>query len=124
MTLILSETLAPPRMAMKGRDRFIEAASPRNLSSFSMRKPMTCVLAGAELLGDAEGGGVLAVGGAEGVIDVEVAEFGEFFGEGGGRFFPLPCEPRVLQQHDRRRLSWLRRLFRPPGGPDAIGGER
>ena len=51
----------------------------------------------AELLdevGDAFGGGVSAVGAAEGVVDVDVAELGELFGEGGvvGLFFGVEAE--------------------------------
>ena len=40
ITLILSETLAPPRIATNGRTGF-STASPRNLISFSIRYPTT-----------------------------------------------------------------------------------
>ena len=40
MTPILSETLAPPRMATNGRSGSF-SVSPRNFNSFSIRKPMT-----------------------------------------------------------------------------------
>jgi hypothetical protein len=40
MTPILSETFLPPRMATKGRCGFV-IVSPRNLSSFSIKKPIT-----------------------------------------------------------------------------------
>ena len=72
-------------------------------------------------VGDAFGGGVGAVGAAEGVVDVDVAEAGELFGEGGivGLFFGMEAE--VFEQEGLAGLEITGEL----GGDlaDAVGGE-
>ena len=51
-------------------------------------------------LDHALGGSVGAVGGAEGVVDVDVAEGGEFLGEGGIVLFLLGVEAQILEEED------------------------
>jgi hypothetical protein len=51
----------------------------------------------ASSLGDAEGAGVLAVGGAEGVVDVNIAEAGQL-GRSWGRFFLFFVEAEIFQE--------------------------
>ncbi len=65
-----------------------------------------------EELGDDGGGGVGAVGGAEGVIDIDVAEFCQLFGEILVAFFLLFVKPEVFQQHDLAGLRLCDGLFR------------
>ena len=72
-------------------------------------------------VGDAFGGGVGAVGAAEGVVDVDVAETGEFFGEGGvvGLFFGVEAE--VFEQEGLAGFEVGGHLA--GDGADAVGGE-
>jgi hypothetical protein len=51
-------------------------------------------------VGDAFGGGVGAVGGAEGVVDVDLGEAGKLFGEGGVVGFFFGVEAEVFEQKD------------------------
>ncbi len=72
-------------------------------------------------VGDALGGGVGAVGAAEGVVDVDVAEGGEFFGEGGvvGLFFGMEAE--VFEQEGLAGFEVGGHLAGDCA--DAVGGE-
>ena len=72
----------------------------------------------------AEGAGVLAVGGAEGVIDVDVAELRELAGEVGVVLLLVLMESEVLQQQDvavgqlrRQLLHRAARCSRRRSGP-------
>ena len=56
-------------------------------------------------LRDAEGAGVLAVGGAEGVVDIDVAELGELAGEVGIVLFFCLCGSGDFPAGALRRLS-------------------
>ena len=67
-TPILSETLAPLIMATKGRCGAVRGLLPNMAISFSMSKPGI----GGEVIGDAHGAGVSAVGSAKGVVDENV----------------------------------------------------
>ena len=69
-------------------------------------------------LDHALGGGVGAVRGTERVVDVDVAQGGEFFGEGRVVLLLLGVEAEVLQQQDFAGLGQHRFHF----GADAIGG--
>ena len=106
MTLILSETFAPPRIATKGRCGLL-TASPRNFSSFWIRKPMPRGFPG-NACGDAEGAGVLAVGGAESVVDIDIAQLGEVLGEIGVVLFLLLVEAEVFQEQNLAVLEFRR----------------
>ena len=79
MTSILPEILEPPMMATKGRSGSVEDLTEE--VEFLLHQQ-----AGGGLgneVGDALSGGVGAMGAAEGVVDVEVAERGELRGELG-----------------------------------------
>ena len=60
---------------------------------------------------DAERGGVLAVGGAEGVVDVDVAELGQLLGESSGSFFSSSLWKRRFSSSSTspsfRAATWL-----------------
>ena len=73
-------------------------------------------------VGDALGGGVGAVGAAEGVVDVDVAEGCELFGEGGVVGFFFGVEAEVFEQEGLALLQLVGEL----GGDfaDAIGVRR
>ena len=76
-------------------------------------------------LDHAFGGGVRAMRGAEGVVDVDVAQRGEFFGEGRVVLFFLGMEAQVLQQqhfagrglHGFHFAARCNRAPSSPGGP-------
>ena len=72
-------------------------------------------------LGDAEGAGVLAMGGAEGVVDVNVGQFGEQLGEVGVVLFLFLVEAEIFQEQDFAVLEGGGELF--DGGADAVVGE-
>jgi hypothetical protein len=76
---------------------------------------------GGEQAGDGLGRGVGAVRGAEGVVDEEIAELGEFGGEAGVVGLLASMEAQVLQQGDAARLQRVddRGGFRTR----AVGGE-
>ena len=76
MTPILSETLAPPRTTTSGRCGRLD--DPGQLGQLALEQQPG--VAGQQAR-DALGAGVGAVGGAEGVVDVEVGERGERLGE-------------------------------------------
>ena len=63
----------------------------------------------------AERAGVLAVGGAEGVVDVDVAELGELRGEVGVVLLLVLVEAEVLQQQHVAVAAARWRPSRPPG---------
>ena len=73
-------------------------------------------------LGGAEGAGVLAVGGAEGVVDVDVAELGQLLGEVGIVLFFFLVKAEVFQQQDFAVRSVGGGLFH--FRTDAIVGKR
>ena len=70
-------------------------------------------------LDHADGGSVSAMRGAEGVVHIDVAEFGELLGEGGIVLFFFLMEAEIFQQQNfaGRGQHGLDR------GPDAIGRE-
>ena len=72
-------------------------------------------------VGDALGGGVGAVRAAEGVVDVEVAQFGELLGEGGIVGLLFRMEAQVLQQQRLPGLQLARHLLGDLA--DAVGRE-
>ena len=76
MTPILSVTLAPPRTTTSGRSG--DSTDRGQLGHLALEQEPG--VAGQQVR-DALGGGVGAVGGAEGVVDVEVGERGERLGE-------------------------------------------
>ncbi len=94
MTGILSETFAPPRMATNGRSGSFEDA-PEVLQLLLHQKPRGRLL---DVLRDPRGRGVRAVRRAEGVVDVEVAERGELFGEPVVVLLLLLVEAQVFEQ--------------------------
>ena len=123
MSGILSAIFAPPRMASSGRFGLSSTAA-KALSSFSMRKP--AALSGRS---HADHRRVRAVRGAEGVVDVDVAELREAGAErrdlrGIGRFlgavlalhlaFLLDVEAQVFEQDDVAGLERRRRRPRLP----------
>ena len=113
MTSILSDTLAPPRIATQGRGGLV-VAMPRYFSSCSISRPAAACGTKRD---HALGGGVRAVRGAERVVDVEVAQRGEFLGERRIVLLFLGMEAQILEQQDfaGRGLHGL------DFGPDAIG---
>ena len=56
-------------------------------------------------LGDDRGGSMSAMGGAEGIIHKNIAEFSQFFREGLVAFFLLFVEPEILQEKDLAGLE-------------------
>ena len=68
----LPDTFAPPTIAASGRTGELSASVSAS-SSFCIARPAV----GRQLVGEAFGRGVGAVGGGEGVVDVDVAELGE-----------------------------------------------
>ena len=72
-------------------------------------------------VGDAFGGGVGAVGAAEGVVDVDVAERGELLGEGGIVGFFFGVEAEVFEQEGLAGFEVGGHLA--GDGADAVGGE-
>ena len=94
MTSILSETLAPPRMATQGRARI--GGGHAEVLQFLLHQQ-----AGGGLLDELDhalGGSVGAVRGAERVVDVDVAEGGQFLGEGGIVLFFFGVEAQIFEQ--------------------------
>ncbi len=96
MTVILSETFAPPRMAQYGCSGD-SSARERNSISFCDQEAGGGL---AHRLRDGDHGGVGPVAGAEGVVDVEVAERGDLRGEGGVALLLLGVEAEVLEEDD------------------------
>ena len=76
---------------------------------------------GRQLVGEALGGGVGAVGGGEGVVDIDVAELRQLRDMGRIVLFLALVEAGVLEQQNLAVLQLGDRL----GGdrPDAVGGE-
>ena len=95
-TPILSETLAPPMIAMKGRSTS-PSSLPRNFTSRSMSRPMPL---SATNLVMPDRRRVRAVGGAEGVVDVDVGVAGEAAREGLVVGLLGRREAQVLEQGD------------------------
>ena len=116
MTLILSETLAPPRIAANGRSGLEKLREHLDLALH--QEP--CV--GRQELGDADRRGVGAMGGPEGVVDEDVGVGGERRREGRIVLLLLGVEAEVLEQQD---LAWPQALDRVLG-PDAerVAGDR
>jgi hypothetical protein len=96
MMRILSETLAPPMMAVKGFCDWCRTFSA--LADFAFHQQAEHPFVPGEKLGDDGRGSMGAVGGAEGVVDIDVAELGELFGEGLIAFFLFFIEAEVFQQ--------------------------
>jgi hypothetical protein len=79
---------------------------------------------GGEPLGDPDGGGVRAVGGAEGVVDVEVGQRGELLGELGIVLRLARIEAAVFQEHDAPPVPIIQGLLhlRSDGGVELEDG--
>ena len=112
----LVETLAPPTIAATGRVGIAERLRQR----LQLRLHRAAGV-GRQLVGEALGRGVGAVGGGEGVVDVDVAELGELVDEGRVVLFLRLVEAGVLEQQDVAVLHRGDRLRRPVA--DAVGGE-
>src|SRR5207245_1402485 len=95
MTSIFPEILAPPSTAINGRFGS-RSNSPRYLSSFSMRKPATAGLSRCDRFSRR----VCAMGGAERVVHVDIAEGREGARELGIVLFFARPEARVLDERD------------------------
>ena len=74
-----------------------------------------------EELSDDGGGCVGAVGGAKGVVDIDVAEFSQFFGEGLVTFFLFLMKPQIFEKEDVPGLQRSGGFCR--GLTDTVGGE-
>ncbi len=72
-------------------------------------------------LGDGDHGGVLAVAGAEGIIAVDVAQFGQGGGELGIAFFLARFKPQIF--HDQHLASGQGRCLLHGIRPDGVGGK-
>ena len=72
MTLILSLTLAPPRIAANGR-----SGASRSLDSVAISRSISRPAYAGRSFGDADRRGVGPMGGPEGVVDVDVGVGGE-----------------------------------------------
>ncbi len=103
MTRILSETLAPPITAIIGRLRLAEQRV-EDLQLLLDEEADRPVLR-RELLGDGDHRGLVAVAGAEGVVDVGVGQPGQLGGEGGVALLLALVEPDVLQDEDLAGLE-------------------
>ncbi len=95
MTLSLSATFAPPRMATKGRTGLVHGVAQK-LDLLAHQVAHGGVL---DVIGDAGGGAVGAVSGAERVVDIHVGQAGQLLAERGLVFGLLFAETGVLQQH-------------------------
>ncbi len=117
MTSILPEILEPPRMATKGRVGLLEGLA-------EVVQLLLHEEAGGGLLdevGDALSGGVGAMGAAEGVVDVDVAEGGELLRELGIVGFFFGVEAEVFQQQDLAGFKLAGKFFGDVA--DAVGGK-
>ena len=121
MTSILSETLAPPMMATKGRFGVGDGLAEVVELFFHQQARGALAALLLDEVRDAFGRGVGAVRGAEGVVDVDVAELSELFGEGGvvGLFGGVEAE--VFEQQRLAGLEVAGHLARD--GADAVGRE-
>ncbi len=95
-------------------------ASPRILQ-FLLDEEADHARLALQRLGRAERAGVLAVGRAEGVVDIDIAELGELFGEVRLVLFLFLVEADVFEQ---QHVAVLQRIGRLLGlGADAVAGE-
>ena len=110
MTPSLSLTLAPPRTATNGRAGS-SSRPPRTSTSLARRRPAALGRRGRR----ADDRGVGPVGGAEGVVDVEVEALDQAVDEGGVVGLLARVEAEVLQQLDAgRQLGQPLPHRRPP----------
>ena len=112
----LPETLAPPTIAATRADR--RAQRQRQRVELLLHRPAGV---GRHVVGEALGRGVGAVGGGEGVVDVDVAQLGELGDELRLVLFFRLVEAGVLEAENVAVLHRRDRL----GGrfADAVGGE-
>ncbi len=105
---------APPRIGDEGAVGVIEGFAEE--FNFFFNQEADAAVARAEFFRSAVRGGVLAVGGAESIIDIQIAEFWrELGGEIGLVFFFFFCGSGYSPAGRRRHFSSRRRLFRPGG---------
>ena len=117
MTLILSETLAPPRIAANGRSGVLEQLR-EHLDLALHQQPGV----GRQELGDADRRGVRPVRRPERVVDVDVGVRRERRGEGRVVRLLLGVEAQVLEQQHLARPEALDRVLRPD--PERVAGDR
>ncbi len=98
----MSETLAPPMTAAKGRARVLEQAG--EVADLALHEQARV---GRQDLRHADGGGVGAVRRAEGVVDVDVAVAGQRGGEVRVVGLLLRVEAEVLEEQQLTRLQAL-----------------
>ena len=94
MTFSLSATLAPPRMAVKGRTGVVDRVA--QVLDFLLHQVAHSGI--ADVLGDAGGGAVSAMAAAEGVVHVGVSQGSQLLAEGVDVLGLLLAEAGVLQQ--------------------------
>ena len=117
MTLILSLTLAPPRMAANGRSG--DSSSSREHRQLALHQQSRVR---RQQLGDTHRARVRAVGGPEGVVDVQVGVRRERRRERRVVRLLLGMEAQVLEQHDLARSHPLEGVLRADA--EGVAGHR
>ena len=116
-TLILSDTLAPPRIAANGSLGVLEELREHRDLALHQQPGV-----GRQELGDPDGRGVGAVGRPEGVVDVDVRVRRQLLGELRVVLLLLGVEAQVLEEEELARPESLDRIL----GADAqrVAGHR
>ena len=114
---ILSDTLAPPSTADQRALRRARGCGRAPPAPARMSRPAA---AGLQVAGDGLDRGVGAVGGGEGVVDVDVGQRGQRAGEAVVVRLLLGMEAQVLEQEDLARLR-ARGPAPPTSGPTQSG---
>ena len=114
---ILSETLAPPRIAANGRSGRLEQLG-EHLDLALHQQPGV----GRQQLGDADRRGVRPMRGPERVVDVDVGVGREGRGEGRVVRLLLGVEAEVLEHQDLAGSEALDRVLR--ADPERVAGDR
>ena len=117
MTLILSLTLAPPRIAANGR-----SGASSSFESIAISRSMSSPAYAGSSFGDADRRGVRSMRRPEGVVDVDVGVRGERRGEGRVVGLLLGVEAQVLEQQDLAGPHPLERVLGPE--PEGVAGHR